>query len=102
MKDKNVTVAIKWNDYSSENLDARIRQLKKVDHYVALDPATESIQFLRGVWSRASLALPALYVQIASQLPQTVKPACWEVVRNASVSELPIACIDFRCRASSV
>jgi hypothetical protein len=63
-KPKTVNLTIRAADYASANLNARIVEFLKRDAYIELDPWVKSIQFLRGVSSRASFVLPALYSHI--------------------------------------
>jgi hypothetical protein len=64
----NPDLRISWPiDRSSENLNSRIARLRDIDKPVQLDGYVGTIQFLRGVWTRSTYVLPALYLAIGSK-----------------------------------
>jgi hypothetical protein len=95
------TLSIKWTDYASKNLNARIEELKRRDRPFTLDPVVEGIQFLRGVGSRATLMLPALYTLVGSSyLPKVPgELPVWKSTQAASLNFFALQTISLVCRS---
>lgn len=94
------TLNIQWTDYASKNLQSRIAQFKKINQYIELEPRTKAIQFLRGVSSRASFVLPALYAQIGSRMPfERPDTPYWQRVQAANIEFSSLQTISLACRA---
>lgn len=95
------TLTLKWTDYASKNLNARIAELKRRDQRIQSDAMVDGIQFLRGVGSRASQVLPAFYLLTGSGTPP--KPATevppWKPTQAAMLDHLALQSISLSCRA---
>ena len=92
-------LTISWTDYTSVNLNARIESIK-ADRHIILDRHVEAIQFLRGVSSRASLILPALYNQLgARSAAQNGTNPYWRTVQATSLEFSSLQTISFICRS---
>jgi hypothetical protein len=100
MKDPNSLLTFRWTDHSSNNLKARILQLRKNDRRIELDVPTEAIQFLRGVASRASFVLPEFYEHVGSVAYRERKDIpYWQKVRAASAANSSLQSISLACRS---
>lgn len=83
MNETNLTFT--WADYASTNLNLRIQKLKANSRRVPLDRRVESIQFLRGIASRAGQLLPALYNALGARSTIRTKIARWQAVQAANI-----------------
>jgi hypothetical protein len=98
---ESVTLTVRWTDFASKNLDARIAELKRRDQPIKMEPVVEGIQFLRGVGSRASLVLPMFYT-LAGATTKVRDPAeqpPWKPTQAASFEFSALQTISLICRA---
>lgn len=95
------TLTIKWTDYASKNLNARIRELRRRDQWIPMDDRVSGIQFLRGVSSRASQILPAFYLFLGSSIKRDPGPDTppWKPMEDAVFNTLALQNITLTCRA---
>jgi hypothetical protein len=99
-KPKTVNLTIRAADYASANLNARIVEFLKRDAYIELDPWVKSIQFLRGVSSRASFVLPALYSHWGAQVSLADKTLpYWQRVQVTNTDYASLQTISLACRS---
>jgi hypothetical protein len=95
-----VALQIKWTDYASKNLNARIAELKKRDQYLDMDARLETIQFLRGVGARASQLLPCLYMQLGASTTAAAPSQSYATRVQASCLDVSsLQSITLGCRA---
>lgn len=96
-----VALIIKWTDFASKNLNARIAELRRREHRGKSDPVTEGIQFLRGVSSRGSVALPHLYMLIGSSTRPKAGGAAlpWSGTLSASLNFSALQTLSLICRS---
>jgi hypothetical protein len=98
--EKKVTLTIRWTDYAAANLSARVEKFRRLDQPIEIDGHTGAIQFLRGVSSRASFMLPALYSQIGSRLPLEGQDVPhWKRVQSANIEYSSMLALSLCCRA---
>jgi hypothetical protein len=96
-----VTLILRWTDYASKNLNARIAELKRRDQPIKTDAITEHIQFLRGVGSRASQLLPALHMLARASTkpkPGSEMPP-WKGTQVATLNLLALRSVSLACRS---
>jgi hypothetical protein len=81
-------------------LNARIAEFRRRDAHIALDPLVKSIQFLRGVSSRATFVLPSLYFQWGAQVSLADRTLpYWQRVQAAQVEYASLQMMSLACRA---
>ena len=94
------TLTLRWTDYSSENLNVRIANLRKADQYLPLDNVTNLIQFLRGVGGRATFMLPAYYALSGARVFKEKKDIpYWMRVRALNAENSCLQTISLSCRS---
>jgi hypothetical protein len=98
---KPLTLRIQWTDFASKNLNARIAELRRRDQRVEMDAIVESIQFLRGVGSRASHVLPAFYTLVDSSISSKAgsDANAWKRTQAASLNFSALQTITLICRS---
>jgi hypothetical protein len=99
--EKPLTLTIRWTDFSSQNLNARIAELKRRDQPINMNGLVEGVQFLRGVGARAGLALPMFYNLIGAGTPlqEPSKYPPWKFTQAASLEFSALQTISLICRA---
>jgi hypothetical protein len=100
MEERDSRLLLRGTDYSSNNLNTRILQLRKKHQYIKLDDPTKAVQFLRGVASRASFVLPAFYEHVGSIAYRERRDIpYWQKVRAASAAVSSLQSISLACRS---
>ena len=85
------------NPMDEMTLDARIESIQS-DERLVLEPRTESVQYLRGVSTRASFLLPALYNHFGAMGEDATEPY-WRVVQAAGLKFSSLQTISLICRS---
>jgi len=95
-----VTLRIRWTDHASQNVNARIAELRRRDQRVAMDRVVEGIQFLRSVATLASYLLPTFYTFVGSSTEVPSGEPLWRATQAACLNFSSLQTISLICRSA--